>query len=41
MLLGAAALENFHQVLIVFAVILGAGSYGILFPGSEEEVEEV
>ena len=40
-LIGAAALENFHQVLIAFAIILGIGSYGILFPAPEEEAEEV
>ena len=41
MLIGAAALENFHQVLIAFAIILGIGSYGILFPAPEEEAEKV
>lgn len=35
--LGAAIVEQFQQVFLVFAVILGVASYGILFPGFEEE----
>ena len=35
--LGAAIVEQFQQVFLVFAVILGIASYGILFPGFEEE----
>eukprot|EP01041_Mallomonas_annulata_P000370 gene370-675_t len=34
---GALALEQFHQVLLLFSVVLFASSYGILFSGDEEE----
>lgn len=35
--IGAVALEQFHQVLFLFAIILAYSSYQILFPGAEEE----
>ena len=38
--LGSAALERFRPILLLFAVILLAGSYKILSAGGEEEEEE-
>jgi len=35
--IGAVALEQFHQVLFLFAIVLAYSSYQILFPGGEEE----
>lgn len=39
--LGAAALQRFHQILLFFAVILGVASYGILFPSPEVDEEDL
>ena len=39
--LGAAALQRFHQILLFFAVILGVASYGILFPGPEGDEDDL
>ena len=36
---GSVALQQFHQVLLVFAAVLFASSYGILFSGGDEEEE--
>jgi len=38
--LGAVALQQFHQVLILFAVVLGYSSFKILAAGDGEEEEE-
>lgn len=38
---GSVALEQFHQVLFVFAAVLFASSYGILFSGGDDEDENV
>lgn len=35
--IGFTALENFHQVLLIFAGILLVSSYKILFSGEDEE----
>lgn len=36
---GAATLQQFHQVLLVFAAILAFSSYKVLFAGDEEDDE--
>lgn len=38
--LGAVALQQFHQVLLVFALVLGFSSFKILFSGDGEDDEE-
>lgn len=38
--LGAVALEQFHQVLLVFALVLGFSSFKILFSGDDDDDEE-
>lgn len=39
--LGAAALENFHSILLVFAAILVYSSAKVLIPGDDEEEEDM
>ena len=37
---GSVALEQFHQVLLLFALVLGFSSYKILFAGEDEDDDE-
>lgn len=38
---GAAVLQRFHQIILVFAVLLGTASYGILFPPLGEKDDDL
>ena len=37
--LGSIALQQFHQILLLFSVVLFISSYGILFGGDDDDEE--
>lgn len=38
---GAATLQQFHQVLLIFAAILAFSSFKVLFAGDDDEEEVI